>query len=242
MARKDITDIIQRHWGVDLPSGVRCLTEHEPVDYSNSSDFRDDLLVRPSPEGNALIVGYVLLDNDYGSFWDHGEPGAFHEFTRNEDVRETLKEAALQTPRPLVVQRYSHGAVHYSLTGTMRYPGHDWDVGTAGLYTPPADLYERFLERSAAIGEDEARKEYFSSCNAILDEFSEWANGHVYSMAVERWTLDGERSLPESGETELWGPFYGWEQAEAALRDEIGMEIAPPVREAPEEALPSPSP
>lgn len=242
MAPRDITDIVEQHWGVDLPVGIRCMTETEPLDFSYSSDFANGVLARPSADGKDLLVGYIVLDDPSISFWDQGELGSLHEFKRNEDIAETLKEAAGQTPRPLLVQRYSHGAVHYSLTGTMTYVGHQWDAGDAGLYTPPADLYETYQERIATIGEKEARSKYFEACNAILNDFSEWANGHVYAIAVETWSMDPERHLPQSAGADMWGGFYGWDHAEGALREEIGMNDASPASEVQEEALPSPAP
>ena len=239
-----------------MPSYFDFLTEYEPVDVG-ASGFDDGFLIRPAPEGDALLVGYVFHDDLAGSinFWDpdENENGQFREARGPEVARRLFREelaasAAEQRIPSFAVERYDHDSVHYSLAKTRNYPDRTFDTVVCGLYTPPEDLHESFMARFEESGrQEEVWDRYRATCNRILDEFSAWANGETYSFAIERWEMmDGDPRLPArtnalSEDPFFFGTFYGWSAAEAALKEEMEGLAAPSAPEQGDE-LPSPSP
>ena len=239
MPDSNITAILREHWNFRLSEGVQLTLEHTPLDYSSSGAMKNGVIVLPDTKLDRVHVGYIVYDESPGDFWSEGEAGSYRQFSRNESPHEIMEEMEGQIPPPLPVQEYRHGNSHFSLAGTHGYPDRQWDVGASGVYTPPLDVYEKYISDIAKIGEDVAMEAYYKTCNGILDEYSNWANGQVYGAIVETWEILPDSQLPERVDSEpCWG-LLGWESAEEYLRSEM----APPTPSGEAEgALPSPSP
>ncbi|WP_199028466.1 hypothetical protein [Ralstonia sp. ASV6] len=218
---------------VDLPNGK---------DVEVPSFCAEAIEVKVVRVGSGFVVGVLVPDNDsrhldprtnddgFGDFKEFGSQGE-----RDAFLNSVLEEGKLA----FVVDKYEHGLVSYSVSGTVSYVDQQWDVAPSGVFVPCEDLQEEFAKRRDAIqatlatGEapvvlrarahEAAAQEFIKSANSSLEEFSDWANGNVYGVCVYHFDRDGERL----GEGEaIWG-LIGTEYAERELAEQIDFAVQP---------------
>lgn len=162
----------------------------------------DSDTVRWAPrEGGGWTIAWLADDDNVGGedFWEDRDFGTFKEFDNQSDrddfIAEMIAEHGIE--RVLVVDRYEHGLVHYSVRETVGYPDRRWDVAPAAVYVVPDDVPE------------DKRTEY---ANGTLDEYSSWCNGSVYGIVVRVVDADGNEIEDEA--EECWG-FIGLDYAQS---------------------------
>lgn len=84
-----------------------------------------------------------------------------------------------------LLEKYAHGAVHYSVMGTGNYPDRRWDVAE-GCAVLEVGQELRSLRKALKTkhGEDEGNQKFISFLNEKLDNYSSYCNGFA-SEAVE---------------------------------------------------------
>lgn len=172
-------------------------------------------------EGETLVVGYLTPDSDVMEF-DFSEGESLKVF-RSQGERDTYFMAMQENDRnPLLVERYSHSADHYSVIGTKDYPDRQFDVVPSAVYTPSTDMLDEL--KSGAIDE----KELIQRANLTLDSYSDWANGNVYGAVIEKFKYDADAEVwePSEASDSVWG-MIGHEAAEAELKSMMQFEEIP---------------
>ncbi|MEG1347365.1 MAG: hypothetical protein RSD49_04870, partial [Hafnia sp.] len=108
------------------------------------------------------------------------------------------------------------GADHYSILGTHTYPYHQFDVVPNGVYTPSEHDLEEL--KNGTINEQELN----TRANATLDSYSDWANGNVYCVVVEKFAFNkGLDSWEPTGEPDSYGGYIGFKRAFESLKEEF---------------------
>lgn len=172
-------------------------------------------------EGETLVIGYLTPDSDVMDF-DFSEGESLKVF-RSQGERDTYFMAMQENDRnPLLVERYSHSADHYSVIGTKDYPDRQFDVVPSAVYTPSTDMLDEL--KSGAIDE----KELIQRANLTLDSYSNWANGNVYGAVIEKFKFDADAEVwePSEASDSVWG-MIGYESAEAELKSMMQFEEIP---------------
>lgn len=155
---------------------------------------------------NKVAIGYIAQQGQshYRDYWEEHDQGEFQEFRTEWDRDEFIEKKKAEGKHPIIVDRYKHGAVHYSPANTMHYPDRRWDVAPCGVYVPPDDVPE------------EKRLEY---ATGALQEFSEWCNGEVYGVVVETLTFDRETGeVIDESDDACW-EHIGSKWAKEALKE-----------------------
>lgn len=189
------------------------------VDLTISPVSEDDIVAHRGPDGR-LKVGYLGSDDAHGDYWSDNENGEFEEFGSQDARDEWIAEREAEGKVALVVDNYRHGNDHYSLQGTVNYPDRRWDVAPRAVIVLPDDLAEDYRKSESDPGE---RNKAVARINAILDEFSSWANGEVYVRVIETFERDGAGW--ESLDYDVVGGYIGAQAAIDALREDMGPDV-----------------
>lgn len=182
---------------------------------------QDDIEIRHDKEKDALVVGY--LAHDFDPEWDAwpsdpsphddiGEEGVFIEFRDEVSRDEFMERMESENRTPLVVDRYQHGLVHFSVANTMEYPDRRWDVAPSGVFVPNDYLQEQFNK------EEITREELIAQANASLNAYSDYCNGSVYGCVVETFMKNENGAWEQVEEEAVWG-HVGRESAEETLKE-----------------------
>lgn len=84
-----------------------------------------------------------------------------------------------------LLEKYSHGAVHYSVLKTGNYPDRRWDVAEGcAVLEIGSELRSLRKALKTKNGEDEGNRKFIAHLNGILDKYSSYCNGYA-SEAVE---------------------------------------------------------
>lgn len=131
MARIDIGERLGRMLGVRI--GDASYMTSLPVDIGHEPDFEDGVQLRPGPEDGQVTAGYLLRDEDPGDYFrDADGRGSLRVFTDQADRDDWIAQCEEAGDIPLVVDRYAHGAEHWSVANTRDYPDRRWDVAPCG--------------------------------------------------------------------------------------------------------------
>lgn len=202
------------------------------LEYIPVSD--DDVVIKHDVESNAIAVGYLVQDGDIE--WDGwevnadehsdvGDAGVFVEFN-SEDARDRFGLRMENEGRtPLVVDKYKHTGVHYSVANTKPYPDRQWDVVPNGVFVPCDDIQEEYNKGN--INYDQL----VESANASLDVFSDYCNGHGYGAVVETFTRNADGEWSQQSIDDAWG-IIGSEHAQNVLENDY-MDGYPEFKKAP---------
>ena len=229
MSKHEITEMLAEAVGIDIDE-IRgtYFTEGSPI-------FSDEITVRVGDEPTEIVVGYLAHDDMPHDFWENDEgAGKFREFTDQESRDAFIAEAEAEGKVAFVVDRYSHGASHYSIANTRGYPDRRWDVAPCAVFIP-CDWVQDELKAGR-----KTREAVIEDSNAILDSYSSWCNGDVYGTVVETYEYEPvSRTFKLSTEDSCWG-HIGKKWADEALE-----ELLPPAPEGPEAEVssdPAPGP
>jgi hypothetical protein len=173
--------------------------------------------VRIERVGDYTIVGYLQPDDDPMDFWDGDGLGTLVEFTSQSQAESELNRVMYQKGTMwLLVQKYSHSGVHYSIAGHHSYPDFMWDVSPfAGIFIPCDWVQKQYHKNKYKRGgKAAALAKMQADSNSILDEYSKWCNGDVWGYVVEVRDQDGEELTDEADS--CWG-FIGYEYATEEL-------------------------
>lgn len=232
MAGDDITDKLTVALGLDDDVEVNGEAETEfEVSYA------DSVIVRAGDEPNTVIVGYLSPDNDPQSFFDDDGIGELKEFRSETERDDFVKEVKRGRKIALIVDKYAHGNVHYSVQNTAGYPDRRWDVAPCGVFVPCDDVqktYRSAMRKASKAIDTEARSQaqvaawndLVRDTNAILDSYSKWCNGEVFGVVTETWAWESDsKSFEMTSNDACWG-FIGSEQAKSELESLIGSPAA----------------
>lgn len=157
------------------------------------------------------IVGLLQYDNDAQDFFENDEgAGKFIEFRSSSHAQETMEKLSKGNSLFYLVNKYAHGNVHYSISGTKTYPDEQWDVSRGcGVFIPCDYIQKEFKKMKKSHGEGEAYEHFIKDSNSVLNSYSDWCNGEVYGYSVIILDKDGH----EIDCDECWG-FIGFEHAQ----------------------------
>lgn len=112
------------------------------------------------------------------------------------------------------IQKYQHGAVHYSMSGSRTYPDQRWDVtDPVGFVIPDASTRSKYGHIVRTQGVEAANKWVYEEFNPMLDSYSKICNGEVYGYMVYRGDSEEEY-------TSCWG-IIGLEEVLSVAEDEL---------------------
>jgi hypothetical protein len=192
------------------------------------------ITLRKDDDGN-LVMGYITHDDSPSDYWTSAEGlGEFREFTSQDDQDEWIAEQKDEGKVALIVNKYEHGNVHYSVAGTVAYHHGSWDSAPRAVFVP-CDYVQEQYQKKVAAGEPEAEIEAWlkKDSNGILDEYSTWCNGGTYCIVSETWEFDENTGALTYQDYEVMGGYIGLDVADGSL-DEILPEK--PKTDAPEPA------
>lgn len=180
--------------------------------------------------GDTAIVGY-LSDDDSGScggwYFDENDSGKFYGFDNrakgyDPKSRDEVAELAKANPgRAFWIHKYEHGLSRYYRAGkaiTEAVELRDTEPGQSGLHIPDQQWD---VSRGAAlfiVPDDATEPEQY--CDAVMEEFSNWCNGAIYGVVVERYTRAGDEWESDGNPDACWG-HIGYEWAQQALKDQM---------------------
>lgn len=160
------------------------------------------------PNGNIRGVWAV---NDEDPFeYEFMEGDSLEEF-RSEDARDTYIKEKIASGVPedhiFIVDKYSHSGVSYSVHDTKTYPDHNWDTAPSNVLILDADSANKNLGGVIDI----------EAAQSTLDNYTSYANGDVYGIAVAIFDKDGE--ITDEPEVS-WG-YIGTEYVEEMIKDDL---------------------
>lgn len=152
---------------------------------------------------NGVVVGMLMVDTSPMDYFenDHGA-GELVQFRSAYERDEAMEARSKSKNLMYLVDRYEHGQVHYSVSGTVNYPDDRWDVAHGcAVFVPSEDVQKAYKKEVKESGEDAARQKFIADSNKVLDNYSDWCNGEVYGYAV----LSFDKSGKELNTDECWG-------------------------------------
>lgn len=168
--------------------------------------------------GDRVHIGYITHDPDPGDFWEGSEGlGSLRLFRTGDDPNALMDQYRKEGEAPLFVERYAHGAEHYSVAGTRDYPDRRWDVAVCGIFLPCEEVRDRYHKACNDGTPELARKDMVQDTNGVLDEYSRTVNGEVYGVVVETLRREGDILVREDHDA-VWG-HIGADWAVEALAD-----------------------
>lgn len=239
---QDITDRLLAALGefstttqvVPARRGTACVTAFEPA-----AVLEDDAIVLRKSAEDTLVVGYLAQDLDPQEYWSSADGlGEFREFRYAGDRDEFLAEIRGEGKVALVINRYRHGGVHYSVHGSRTYPDHRWDVAPSAVLVPCDEVQERYREavraaellpsrQAADMAAQAAWRSLVEDSNRVLQDFSDWCNGEVYGVVSETWRWRSDAGLFERIEEDACWGFVGTDFARRALEERLAGYAAP---------------
>lgn len=170
-----------------------------------SSDKHVDLfqvLPQPSIDMTAIevsqtpthvIIGYLKYQQNPSPFFQHSDDiGEFKEFTniyKRDEYLSTLKKSSLF----YLVDKYAHGSIDYSISGSKDYPDSRWDVSKGCAVFIPCDyIQDEYKKAKKTMTVQDAKTKFINDSNSILKEYSDYSNGEVYSYTVTTYDNKGK--------------------------------------------------
>ena len=218
---KDIADILGRE---DL----------DGIELQERPEGDDVTIVRTAE--NAVEIGYLTRGEAYGDFWEDEGAGEFRRFRTQTDRDAHIEDKRAEGLLALIVDRYEHGNVHYSVANTANYPDRQWDVAPSGVLVPHADVQERYRSEMAAAaglaGDERARAEkaamdnVVADSNTVLQTYSDWCNGEIYDIVIEKVEFSADGGVA-AHEHEYFCGHIGIEDAVSFMKDEMSAAFDP---------------
>ncbi|MGH0003539.1 hypothetical protein ACQU0X_25975 [Pseudovibrio ascidiaceicola] len=207
-----LTKVLQ---SAELPNGISA--EPQLSKYQGS----DNPYIATKHE-DGVLIGYLTHDSHPFDFFEDGDcNGVLKKFSYRSELDDFIKAIESEGQIAFLVEKYAHGNVHYSVAGTRNYPDRRFDVGLYGVYVPDEYLQDEFKAGRCT------KEELTADSNSTLDEYSKWCNGETYCFVTETWERN-EAGLPEKKDYDVVGGYIGLENANDALRQEMGLESPEP--------------
>ncbi len=179
-------------------------------------ESHEEVWTRQTTDEDGTLTGYEVswLVRDEGQMdyeWDDPKTpssnwvnGCFRDFRNSrdgggEEARDDFLAkmvGLVGDDRVFIVDVYSHGLDHFSVSESRFYPDREWDVAPACVIAVPSDVTNP--------------KEW---ANGVLETYSSWCNGDVWIVVTYAVTLDGAVTYDE-----YVGNFIGREYAEETAR------------------------
>lgn len=156
-------------------------------------------------DGDTVRLGYITHDPEPMDFWQSADGlGELKLFKRGDDPNALMEGHRARGEAPLLVERYAHGAEHYSVVGTRNYPDRQWDVGLCGIFLPCEEVTKRYHADLDPDAPGAAWNKLVEDSNNVLSEFSKTVNGEVYGIVVEELRREGDALVRDDYES-VWG-------------------------------------
>jgi len=185
--------------------------EGEEFEFEPESSFEEPSeYISPSFEAlsNGKIKGTWAVDDTDPSGYEWNEDDSFQDF-RSEQARDDFIAQKISEGVPkdhiFIVDKYDHGSVSYSVSGTKTYPDHEWDVAPSGVL-----ILDEKGENAALGGEIDK-----DSANASLSEYTSYVNGETYGIATA--LFDAQGNLTDEVEV-VWG-FVGTDATSEVVKE-----------------------
>lgn len=178
-------------------------------------DPHEDVFVTPlvnNPAGDAFRVAWLVHD-EYQDNYEWDDPtttpsewfnGCFRDFRNShhgggQEARDAFYAEMVELvgeDRVFIVDVYSHGLDHFSVSQSRWYPDRQWDVAPACILAVPPDVTNPA-----------------DWANGVLDTFSSWVNGDCWLIVTNY--LDAQGNVTSD---DIIGGFIGREHAEEAVK------------------------
>lgn len=190
----------------------------------------DDDVVFTKISDDKVRVSYLSVDSDPSNtardFFDNDDgAGEFFRFRSQDEVEAKVAEAAEAGDVALVVNRFEHGQVHYSVRGSITYRYHEFDVAPSCVIIPCEDVQDAYRKAmKAAAGDPAAEKAAMDAMikdsNSTLDEYSKVCNGEIYGVIHETWQASTDGRMEQVDSDACWG-YVGYDYALETMKGEI---------------------
>jgi len=121
------------------------------------------------------------------------------ELARDEFVADMVE--SFGRDRVFVVDVYSHGAEHYSVSNTTWYPDRQWDVAPACVYVAPADVTD---PRAFAQG--------------MMATWTSYVNGDVWNVVQSSIEVNPDTGEATETDVDVVGGYIGYDHAVESAR------------------------
>lgn len=191
-----------------LSEAYEAINEQHNVEFESSlHDLHDRAIydVEVSQTPTSIIVGCLKVDQSPNDFFEDDDgAGTFKEF-RNIDSRDEFLSTLSKSSLFFLVDKYEHGNVDYSVSGTKNYPDQRWDVSHGcAVFIPCEDIQQDYKKDKKTMTVAEAKAKYSKDANMTLESYSEYCNGEVYGFSIVTYDKKGN----VLNEDECWG-FIG---------------------------------
>lgn len=188
-----------------LSEAYETLNEQHGVEFESFIHDRKDKQVyevEVSQTPTSIIVGCLKVDESpMGFFEDDEDSGTLKEF-RSVDSRDEFLSTLKKSSLFFLVDKYEHGSVHYSVSGSKNYPDQRWDVAHGcGVYIPSEYIQEEYKKAKKKMTVAEAKEKFSIDANSTLDSYSDYCNGEVYGYSIVTYDKKGTML----NEEESWG-------------------------------------
>jgi len=195
-----------------IQDNVKFSTEDMEIDVDQK---RESTIFFKQASNSETVFGYLMHDQDPQPFFEDGEDvlGQLIKFKSQDHLDNTIEKLE-KKKLFFMVDKYEHGSVHYSVSGTQNYPDQRWDVSkNCAVFIPCKYTQSEYKKEVKINGVEKAREKFLKETNDTLNSYSDWCNGDVYGVAVHR--IDKEGKLHE--EYTSWG-YIGQKNAEDELK------------------------
>jgi hypothetical protein len=201
-SKSDVESDLQEEFGLDSSFDIG---HREPVGNTIDVVKTDD----------KVIIGFLNYDNDAQDYWENDDgAGELIQFKNIEDREKQMSTLGKTKKLYYLVDKYSHGSNHYSVSNTVSYPDRRWDVSEGCAVFIPCDyIQSEYKKMKKTSGEDVANKHFIKDSNSVLDNYSMWANGEVFGYTVITFDKNGV----ELNNDECWG-YIGSESGQQEKR------------------------
>lgn len=192
---------------ISISDAYNKLNDQYGVEFENSTNIYSnevyDIEVSQTP--TSIIVGCLKIDQSpVGFFEDDEGSGTFKEF-RSTNARDEFLSTLKKSSLFFLVDKYDHGNVHYSVSGSKNYPDQKWDVSHGcAVYIPSEYEQEEYKKSKKKMSVLEAKDKFSKTANLTLDSYSDYCNGEVYGYSIVTYDKQGKMINDE----ECWG-FIG---------------------------------
>lgn len=198
---QDANDYLKEHFNLDEEFDFEFIEEYNKKDQSIEGS-----IIVATHKDKAIIS--FLQHSDYpGDFFDDETTGKLIHFRSYEDYEKTTKELNKSNKLYYFLDKYEHGNVHYSIENTNNYPDRRWDVSNrCAIYIPDDYIQSEFKKLKKKEGKEIAKNNFIESVNSILDSYSDYCNGEVYSYTMLTCDIKGHTLKEDSV-----GGYIGYE-------------------------------
>lgn len=195
----------------DMPANLHFATPLISLELQDEVLYKTETIIKMSEDGKSLLVGYLSPDCDpMPHEFEEGESLVQHVSAEARDADFMDKQE--RGLHPMIVERYQHSGVDFSISNTKSYPDRQWDVVPCGVYTPCS--YVANLIDKKEIEPSEVIRQ----ANVALNIFSEYCNGSTYNCNVEVFDYDEPGDVWVQSDVHTIGTI-GYDSAKSELKE-----------------------